>query len=175
MYCLHYHCLTFQEAAKRCKVTFLSSPEDKKLRWIMSEDSSLPRLITEQESPPTPSTAEEGVEAPIPSEDRADQKEPSSRENSGTSAKGKPRGRGKRGRAKGEKMAIRLTALEQEMIEWAYGGFLPGGKEGLLPAPEEEIHVQVVPVEARNNEERSHDDMPRKRRRVMMLQVRSRG
>ncbi len=138
----------------------------------MSDDSPLPKLIIEhQESPQTPPTIEEGVEAPI-LENKADQKEPSSHENS---AKGKPRGRGKRGRAKGEKMAIRLTALEQEMIEWAYGGFLPGGKEGLLPAPEEDIHVQVVPVEARNNEERSNDDMPRKKRRVMMLQVRSRG
>ncbi len=63
------------------------------------------------------------------------------------------------------------------MIEWAYGGFLPGGKEALRPTVEEkELHIQVVPVESKNNnEEGGQDDMPKKKRKVMMLQVRSKG
>lgn len=181
-----YYCLTawyihnyFQEAAKRCKVTFLSSPDDKKLRWIFSEDSPLPKLVTENENPVTPAIEEtnDTVPPPVPGNE-ADQKTtpPPTETTGGSSSKGKSRGRGKRGRAKGEKIGIRLTSLEQEMIEWAYGGFLPGGKEALCPTVEEkEVQIQVVPVESKNSEEKNQDDMPKKKRRVMMLQVRSKG
>lgn len=162
----------FQEAAKRCKATFLSSAEDKNLRWIISENSPVAKLITEQEN----SQATEIGHEDTASDENADQKDSLSSEgNTISSSKGKSRGRGRRGRGRGDKMGIRLTALEQEMIEWAQNGFLPGGKEGLQPATEErEMHVQVVPVESMSYE-RGQDDLSRKKRKVMMLQVRSKG
>ena len=168
----------YQEAAKRCKATFLSSPDDKKLRWIISEDSPLPKLISEHTSEDTEQvttpTNEEASQVPV-IDDVAEQKYP--QETTSSSAKGRPRsGRGRRGRAKGDKVGIRLISLEQEMIEWASGGFLPSGKEGLVPAVEEEIQVQVIPVEARSNEERGQDDSAsRRKQKVMVLQVRSKG
>ncbi len=172
-------CLYFQEAAKRCKVTFLSSPDDKKLRWIVSGDSPLPKLVIEHDSnenSPIPTILEVDNTIPAP-DDETDQKtSPPTVSTGSSSSKGKSRGRGKRGRAKGEKIGIRLTSFEQEMIEWAYGGFLPGGKESLRPTKEEkETHIQVVPVESKSNEEKNQDDMSKKKRKVMMLQVRSKG
>ena len=94
------------------------------------------------------------------------------------SVKGKTRGgRGKRGRGRGDRAGIRLTSLEQEMVEWAGNGFLPGGKVGLQPAAEEkEVHVQVIPVDVRSNEDKGQDDSAsRKKQKVLLLQVRSKG
>ena len=44
--------------------------------------------------------------------------------------------KGRKGRGK-EKGTILLTALEQEMLEWALHGFLPTGPSGLKPTPGE--------------------------------------
>ena len=47
----------------------------------------------------------------------------------------KRRGKGKRGRGGRERGAVVLTALEQEMLDWALDGFQPVGPEGLQPTP----------------------------------------
>ena len=39
-----------QEAARRCKMEFLSRPEDRKPRWIIPEGSTQPKLIEEEKS-----------------------------------------------------------------------------------------------------------------------------
>ena len=36
-----------------------------------------------------------------------------------------------------------LTALEQEVVEWALGGFQPAGSEGLEPSPGTEVRPRV--------------------------------
>ena len=119
-------------------------------------------------------TSEEANQTPV-IDDVVEQKD--HQEITSSSAKGRPRGgRGRRGRAKGDRSGIRLISLEQEMIEWASGGFFPSGKEGLVPTIEEEVQVQVIPVEARSNEERSQDDSAsRRKQKVMLLHVRSKG
>ena len=37
-----------QEAGRRCKMEFVSRPEDRKPRWIITEGSSEPKLIEEK-------------------------------------------------------------------------------------------------------------------------------
>ena len=37
-----------QEAGRRCKMEFISRPEDRKPRWIITEGSSEPKLIEEK-------------------------------------------------------------------------------------------------------------------------------
>lgn len=44
-------------------------------------------------------------------------------------------GRGRRGKGGKERGAILLTALEQEMVDWAVGGFQPSGPQGIQPLP----------------------------------------
>jgi hypothetical protein len=49
--------------------------------------------------------------------------------------------RGRRGRGRGDRGAILLTSLEQEMLLWALGGFQPVGPEGLKPSPEHQVRL----------------------------------
>ncbi len=42
-------------------------------------------------------------------------------------------GRGKKGKGGRDRGTIVLTALEQEMVDWAFGGFQPIGPQGIQP------------------------------------------
>ena len=44
-------------------------------------------------------------------------------------------GRVRRGKLGRERGSVMMTALEQEVVEWALGGFQPAGIEGLQPSP----------------------------------------
>ena len=183
---------------------FLSRSDDKKLRWIITESCPQPHLIdtekqTEQEGevkgdvevkgdgeqPQSPSpqnkhqegaelAAEETHPSPMEQEKRSRVNKPSSRNS----------WRSRRGRGKGDRGSILLTSLEQEMLLWALGGFQPIGPEGLKPSSEHQVQVAVVPVEkmggagvegARSGDANDGDEPPRKRAKVMLLQVMKKG
>ena len=94
--------------------------------------------------------------------------------------------RSRRGRGKGDRGAILLTSLEQEMLDWALGGFLPAGPEGLRPSSEHQVQVQVIPVDKEagsgggaegmgSGDPNEGEEPPRKRAKVMLLQVMRKG
>lgn len=96
--------------------------------------------------------------------------------------------RSRRGRGKGDRGAILLTSLEQEMLLWALGGFQPAGPDGLKPSSEHQIQVHVIPVEkggaggrgttmdgTRSGDSNDGEEPPRKRAKVMLLQVMRKG
>ena len=58
-------------------------------------------------------------------------------------SRGRGSWRGRRGRGRGDRGAILLTSLEQEMVEWALGGFQPVGPEGLKPLPEHQVGLEI--------------------------------
>ena len=151
----------YQDAAKRCKVEFLSRSDDKKLRWIITESCPQPHLIDEKQqneevkgdsevkadgdTPPKESskvTSQEAVN-PEPVDDGATVEVTEEGEKHGPANKPAGRGgwRGRRGRGRGDRGAILLTSLEQEMLLWALGGFQPVGPEGLKPSPEHQVSL----------------------------------
>ena len=85
----------------------------------------------------------------LPDSDQAEPSHPDSTSNGTTDPAGKKGGEGggrggarsgsapggKRGRSRRERGMVLLTALEQEMVEWAMKGFLPTGPDGLRPTP----------------------------------------
>ena len=142
----------------------MSRSDDKKLRWIITENSPQPHLIDEKQQ--QTSEQEKGVKGregvgggakfkdtlPNGCNEMTDKKEADSEsvteETTTKSAEGekpesaKPaRGgwRGRKGRGRGDRVAILLTSLEQEMLQWALNGFLPVGPEGLKPSPEQQV------------------------------------
>ena len=138
---------------------FLSRSDDKKLRWIITESCPQPHLIEEKQQPDQDEEVkgddELKGEEDAPSSKRTNQKEADS-ESVGNEAMAdtmeeekpgptKPTGRGgwrgRRGRGRGDRGAILLTSLEQEMLLWALGGFLPVGPEGLKPSPEHQVRI----------------------------------
>ena len=150
-----------QDAAKRCKVEFLSRSDDKKLRWIITESCPQPHLIDEKQqneevkgdsevkadgdTPPKESSKVTSQEAanPEPVDDGATIEVTEEGEKCGPANKPAGRGgwRGRRGRGRGDRGAILLTSLEQEMLLWALGGFQPVGPEGLKPSPEHQVSL----------------------------------
>ena len=133
---------------------FLSRSDDKKLRWIITESQPQPHLLDpdkqsdqdgevkgdsedksqeevegHKEKLETEAAGERTSSSPMESEQQGSQKQPSSRGS----------WRGRRGRGRGERGAILLTSLEQEMLLWALGGFLPTGPEGLKPTSEHQV------------------------------------
>ena len=191
---------SFQEAARRCKMEFLSSPDDKKLRWILSDQCPIPKLITEKEELDQEEADHLDEGTPV-QEDKDLKTEPTSLDEVSSisdesvshsssvekifkqefKAKAKARGgRGKKGRGKG---FIRLTSLEQEMIEWSCGGFLPAGRDGLRPIVDQQVQVRVIPLGGGANEEKGlrtggcgpDEDLSRRKQKVMLLHVRSKG
>ena len=143
---------------------FLSRSDDKKLRWIITESCPQPHLIDEKQLP------DQDEEVKGEGEVKGAEDSPPKGSNKGTDQKGadsesvgdegvtevmeeeKPgsakqagRGgwRGRRGRGRGDRGAILLTSLEQEMLLWALGGFLPAGPEGLKPSPEHQVSLEM--------------------------------
>ena len=149
---------------------FLSRSDDKKLRWIITESCPHPHLIDEKQVPDQDEEVKGEGEVkgddeikseedtpPKGNDKRTKQKEADSEsigdeatvevmeEEKPGSAKPAGRGgwRGRRGRGRGDRGAILLTSLEQEMLLWALGGFLPIGPEGLKPSPEHQVSVEM--------------------------------
>ena len=140
---------------------FLSRSDDKKLRWIITENCPQPHLIDEKQLMDQDEEVKGGGEAkgdgdvpPKGNNERTNQKEVDSEfirdeatattesmeEEKSRSTKPVRSGwRGRRGRGRGDRGAILLTSLEQEMLLWALGGFLPAGPEGLKPSPEHQV------------------------------------
>ena len=134
---------------------FLSRSDDKKLRWIITESQPQPHLLDPDKQPnqngEVKGDSEEKSQEDI--ENHKDQKEaedvddktlPSPMESEvqrGSQKQPPSRGswRGRRGRGRGDRGAILLTSLEQEMLLWALGGFLPAGPEGLKPTSEHQV------------------------------------
>ena len=136
---------------------FLSRSDDKKLRWIITENQPQPHLLDPDKLPDQDGEVKgEGEDKSRENvEDDKDQKEteavgdktlpsPMESEVQQSSQKQPPsRGswRGRRGRGRGDRGAILLTSLEQEMLLWALGGFLPVGPEGLKPTSEHQVRI----------------------------------
>lgn len=180
---------------------FLSSPDDKKLRWILSDQSPIPKLISEKEELDQEEADQQGEGTSV--QDAKDLKAEPNSLDEGISdesvslsssvnkifkqefkAKVKAHGRrGKKGHGKGKKGFIRLTSLEQEMIEWACGGFLPAGQDGLRPIVEQQVQVRVIPLGGSADDEKGlmtsgcgpDEELPRRKQKVMLLHVRSKG
>ena len=158
-----------QDAAKRCKMEFLSRSDDKKLRWIITESCPQPHLIDEKQLPDQDEEVKGDIEVKeddeVKSEDdtppkeskETNQKEADSVGDEATideieeerpvaakPARGRGGWRGRRGRGRGDRGAILLTSLEQEMLLWALGGFLPVGPEGLKPSPEHQVSKVTI-------------------------------
>ena len=147
---------------------FLSRSDDKKLRWIITESCPQPHLINEkpqseevkggsevkadgevkdEEGDTLPKesskvTSQEGADSE-PVDDGATVEVMEEGEKHGPANKAAGRGgwRGRRGRGRGDRGAILLTSLEQEMLLWALGGFQPVGPEGLKPSPEHQVRL----------------------------------
>ena len=177
--------LVLQEAAKRCKMEFVSRPDDKKLRWIVTEGCPIPKLIderkdssSEQENEPTKVSTEVKVEPESTKNGEQESKPVEPADVVPTESRGGQKTRGRK-----EKGTILLTSLEQEMIDWAMNGFLPAGPAGLLPTEEQQIPVQVVPMGGNFGEgggaglgsANDGEEPPRKRPKMMLLQVRRKG
>ena len=136
---------------------FLSRSDDKKLRWIITESCPQPHLINEKQLPDQDEEVKgEGDTPPKGSNEGTNQKEADSEsvreeattesmeeEKSGTTKPARGGWRGRRGRGRGDRGAILLTSLEQEMLLWALGGFLPVGPEGLKPSPEHQVRFHT--------------------------------
>ena len=154
-----------QDAAKRCKMEFLSRSDDKKLRWIMTESCPQPHLINEKQQSDQSEEVKGGGEVKGDNELKGEEDALSSKRTNQKEAETesvvdettsdmveeekpgptKPAGRGgwrgRRGRGRGDRGAILLTSLEQEMLVWALGGFLPVGPDGLKPLPEHQVSL----------------------------------
>ena len=166
-----------QDAAKRCKMEFLSRSDDKKLRWIITESCPQPHLIDEKQLPDQDEEVKGDIEVKGDDEVKGEDDTPPKESNKETNQKeadsvgdeatvdeieeerppmaAKPareRGgwRGRRGRGRGDRGAILLTSLEQEMLLWALGGFLPVGPEGLKPSPEHQVCKVTIIVATYN-------------------------
>ena len=123
---------------------FLSRPEDKKPRWTVTETCPEPHLVDDPlsrspgESPPKVALLGSSPDQPsqngtqTPPHQNGIQTPPPSQNGTGPAATERKRSRKAKGRERG---VVLLTALEQEMIDWALGGFLPMGAEGLKPKP----------------------------------------
>ena len=136
---------------------FLSRSDDKKLRWIITESQPQPHLLDPDKHPDQDGEVKGDNEDKSREdniiEDHKDQNKtevvgvktlPSPMESEvqqGSQKQPPSRGswRGRRGRGRGERGAILLTSLEQEMLLWALGGFLPAGPEGLKPTSEHQV------------------------------------
>ena len=140
---------------------FLSRSDDKKLRWIITESCPQPHLIDEKQqseevkgdsevkadgdTPPKESSKVTSQEAANsePVDDGATIEVTEEGEKHVPTNKPAGRGgwRGRRGRGRGDRGAILLTSLEQEMLLWALGGVQPVGPEGLKPSPEHQVRL----------------------------------
>ena len=182
---------------------FLSRSDDKKLRWMISESCARPRLIDEKQSDQEDGVKEEGEQQTSKPHkgseenqtnadsvaDKTSQPPLGEQEKPDQPVSNKPAARsgwrGRKGRGKGDRGSILLTSLEQEMLEWAMGGFLPVGPEGLKPSPEHQVQVHVVPMDkggggggaegVGSGDANDGEEPPRKRAKVMLLQVRRKG
>lgn len=163
----------------------MSDPTDKKSRWVVKDKSSQAVHLSEKPNLNASSnTVEEcgdmkcgnngigeGLQEPVMGDEVAGTTAGESAEpnnlHKGVAAKN-----GRKGRNRGE---ILLTSYEQEMVEWALKGFLPSGPSGFLPTPADKMQqVEVVPMEEEDVTDNG-DDQPKKKSKVMLLQVRKKG
>ncbi len=142
---------------------FISSPSDKKPRWVAKEGTLKLTLIRE--------VVTENFE-----EDDPFKRDPISGSNSNSmtlevnpSSTNTPKPRGRKGRGKVE---VCFTSLEKEMIDWALNDFSPMGPEGLALAPHEKMNIDVVPI---GQDDSSDEAPPRKKSKVMLLQTKKKG
>ena len=183
----HFH----QEAAKRCKMTFVSFPNDETTHRAVMENSlqvSLPRKksnhtipssIMEETEETKGGDKDSGVgsreESVIGEEEDGSVCDASLSVGKSLESASHKVSEAKPNKKRRGKGLLALTSYEEQLVEWALKRFLPMGSDGLLPTPEDQMRQVCVVTMDRGESGEDGDGPPKKRAKVILMPVRKKG